>query len=197
MRHSATLHSQRGITLFVGLVMLVLLTLLAVSAIRLSTINKLIVGNEQYQTEAEDAASYELDRIISSSDFLAVDLDTNRPLSAFQTVGSSEPGTLTDGNSYNVTIPTPVCRRYRYIKNSELIDSTGYPTSKANAACIGVTGDEIMLVTGSATSGNSLCAVALWELAANVEVAGTGANVSVQQGIEMRLKFTEAKDLCE
>ena len=56
MRPIASRHSQRGITLFVGLIMLVLITLMVTSAFTLSTSNLKSVGNMQARDEAIAAA---------------------------------------------------------------------------------------------------------------------------------------------
>ena len=48
---------QKGMTLVVALVMLVVLTLLVVSAIRFGNINLRIAGNAQSEAEATSAAS--------------------------------------------------------------------------------------------------------------------------------------------
>lgn len=195
MKRSTLRASQRGATLFVGLLMLVLITMLSVSAIRLSTINNMVIGNEQFQMEAEDAAAYEIDRLLSSEAFLTANVATSRALPAFQSTGGGA-GSTVEGTTYSVTIPTPNCKRYRYLKISELVDADGY-VSGDDSACIGVSGGEITLVGTTTGSDNSLCASALWEIAANVQIPGTGANVNVFQGVEMRLDWSEAKDACE
>lgn len=60
-------HRQRGATLLVGLIILVVLTLLAVSAIRSSSLNLRIVGNMQFKSEAEAAAQQAIEQVMSSS----------------------------------------------------------------------------------------------------------------------------------
>ena len=58
---------QRGITLVVGLIMLLVLTLFAVSAIRLSTANLKTVGNMQARNEATAAAQTAIEQVMSSA----------------------------------------------------------------------------------------------------------------------------------
>jgi hypothetical protein len=57
---------QRGATLIVSLIMLVVLTLFAVSAINLSSINLRIVGNMQAQKTMELVAQDAIERVMSS-----------------------------------------------------------------------------------------------------------------------------------
>jgi Tfp pilus assembly protein PilX len=64
-----TLHAQRGATLIVSLIMLVVLTLFAVSAINLSNTNLKIVGNMQAQKMMEMAAQDAVEQMLSSPTF--------------------------------------------------------------------------------------------------------------------------------
>lgn len=64
-----TLRRQRGATLIVSLIMLVVLTLFAVSAINLSNTNLKIVGNMQAQKMMEMAAQDAVEQMLSSPTF--------------------------------------------------------------------------------------------------------------------------------
>ena len=184
---------QRGAVLFVGLIMLILITLLAVSAIRLAKTNMLIAGNEQFQMEAENAANYHLDQALNTDNFTATNLSADsNTLPAFD--GSS----ASSSQKYNVTIPAPKCKRYRYLKKSELVGA-GNSVPLENIACFGSTaGSGITIVVDAASlNDNSLCATSLWEMTADVEVPSTGTKVQVAQGVEMRIDYAEAKNDCE
>src|SRR5450759_2379551 len=63
------LHKQRGSTLLVALIMLVLLTLIAVSAINSTTSSIQVVGNAQFQQEANAAAQKAIEIVLSNSNF--------------------------------------------------------------------------------------------------------------------------------
>lgn len=196
---------QRGAVLFVGLIMLILITLIAVSAIRLANTNLLVVGNEQFQREAENAANYHLDLALNSDNFTMRNVDRSAPLPAFS--GATErPET-----NYSVTIRPPVCKRYRYLKKGELTTETrktDETTGKeiievqiqpGNLACFGSSsGTAItMVLTEAQLNENSLCATSLWEMTANVELPGTGAKTQVMQGVEMRIDYAEAMSACK
>ena len=90
------MRKQRGATLIVGLVMLVVLTLLVLSAIRSSTINMRIAGNMQMQEEAKAAAYTAIETVISSSTFT-----TTPPATTRVSIGK-----LAD---YPVTFAKPTC----------------------------------------------------------------------------------------
>jgi len=57
---------QRGVTLVVGLIFLVVFSLLAVSAIRFSSVNLKIAGNAQAQAEATAAAQIAIEQVLDS-----------------------------------------------------------------------------------------------------------------------------------
>lgn len=92
MSRSAALDTQRGATLVVGLIMLLLITLMVSSAFMLSSTNLKSVGNMQYRDEAIGAANAAIERVISSSAIFIT------PASQAITVGS-----------YSVNVAAPVC----------------------------------------------------------------------------------------
>ena len=93
-------HHQRGATLIVGLIMLVLITLMVTSAFMLSNSNLKAVGNMQFRDEAISAANSAIEEVISSGFTTApagrtIDKDIDH-----------------DGRpDYRVTIAAPVCIR--------------------------------------------------------------------------------------
>lgn len=192
---------QRGAVLFVGLIMLILITLIAVSAIRMAKTNMLIAGNEQFQMEAESAANYHLDQALNTEKFTDTQLlEDPNTLPAF-----AEGSAASDSQKYTVTINDPAnvetktkCKRYRYLKKSELVVA-GNVVPMGNIACFGGTGGSgiTMVVDAASLNDNSLCATSLWEMTAEVEVTDTGAKAQVVQGVEMRIDYAEAKSKCE
>jgi competence protein ComGC len=88
--------AQRGITLVVSLIMLLVITLLVVSAISWSTINLRVTGNMQTLGEARAAVDMAVNQLISAplgSSSPAIDVDLNN-----------------DGtNDYSVTIASITC----------------------------------------------------------------------------------------
>ena len=72
---------QRGMVLILSLIMLVVLTLLAVSAIRLSTVNLRTVANAQARSEALSTAQRTIDMVLSSN-FTANIAGTETPSAA-------------------------------------------------------------------------------------------------------------------
>ncbi|RZL87885.1 MAG: pilus assembly protein, partial [Variovorax sp.] len=64
-RHAGR-RAQTGATLLVSMIFLVVLTLIVVSAIRVSNVNTKIVGNMQTQREADAAALHAIEATIST-----------------------------------------------------------------------------------------------------------------------------------
>ena len=100
MRLVASKHSQRGITLLVGMIMLILITLMVTTAFTLSTTNLKAVGNMQAKDEAIAAANKAIEQVLSS---------------AFTAVPTAEDVIVdidNDGDTdYTVSIATPECIR--------------------------------------------------------------------------------------
>jgi len=59
--------SQRGAALVIGMIMLVLITLMLITALNLSTTNFKSVGNMQFHEEAIAAANQAIEQVISSA----------------------------------------------------------------------------------------------------------------------------------
>lgn len=199
----ATGQPQRGATLVIGLIMLALITLIAVAAIRMSTTHVQVVGNERFRSEATTAANYALDLVLNNKDFIDAKLSANPvTVNVLDTQEQAAAGALT------AKYEDPTCSRYRYIKNAELIktvtdasgNSVAVPKSKTDRACFNNPKVDITIVDETMTgdpNANSLCVTTMWDVAASVEDPDTGASVTVNQGIEMRMEITDAENRCK
>jgi Tfp pilus assembly protein PilX len=72
-------NQERGVTLIVTLIMLVVMMLLAVAAINMSTTNLKVVGNMQLQQEATSAAQAAINQVLSKGTYSQI-----RPLHPHQ-----------------------------------------------------------------------------------------------------------------
>lgn len=93
-------HAQRGFTLFIGLVMLVIITLMVTTAFMLSTTNLKSVGNMQLRDEAIAAANSAIEQVLSST-------FTTAPAAEQINVDINNDGTA----DYVVSVAKPVCIR--------------------------------------------------------------------------------------
>jgi Tfp pilus assembly protein PilX len=119
MRYSTSRHAQRGVTLVVGLIMLVLITLIVTTAFTLSTTNLKSVGNMQLRNEAIAAANIAIDAEIGTS-FI-----NNIPAAVSGAAVDINDDTITD---YIVDIDAPVCVRATTATNQSLSSVTLGPS---------------------------------------------------------------------
>jgi Tfp pilus assembly protein PilX len=171
------LERQRGATLVVGLVMLVVLTLLVLSAIRSGNTNMRIVGNMQMQEETAIAAVQATEQVISTN------FTASAPPPTIQ-VGQDLDD---DGNpDFTAAVSAPVCASSLALDNATLD-----PTNPADASCIAsATAQHTGIVsTGKAAvaTGQSWCYLQQWEVRADVTDARTGATASSIQGVSLRV----------
>jgi Tfp pilus assembly protein PilX len=91
-------YRQSGATLFVTLIALIIVTLLALAAIKASSINLKISGNVQASGEAEAAAQFAIDGMIANID-------------NFKTppAGTTSASVTMGGKTYNVILQPPRC----------------------------------------------------------------------------------------
>lgn len=179
MRHQriAGRRSQQGLTLFVALVMLVMVTLLAASAFKSSNTNLKVVASMQGRQEAVASAQAAIERVISSEFF------TEEP-----TVVGATPINIDinrDGvDDFTVRMqPAPKC-----IRTAPVTVGPGSPA--ADMVCVG---------SARAGSGTlpSYCSDTVWEVTANTTDKLTSAATTVRQGVSVRVEVTDAKSACK
>lgn len=96
---------QRGATLLVTLIMLVVLTLFAVTAFNLSSINLKIVGNFQYYKSAESMVQQAIEQVISTVTLFNTPVATNVCVPS----GEVTTGACTALTDQAVAITKPAC----------------------------------------------------------------------------------------
>jgi hypothetical protein len=167
-------HGQQGITLVMSLIMLIVLTLLVVSAIRFGNINLKIAGNAQVEAEASAATQVAIERMI-----LEVSAATN-----VDTV-AAQPSMVvsTGGGTYTVNVSKPVCNLSRNIMTTELD-----PSNTNDRACFeNPDADRPFDKDGKPIAGPTACKDQQWDVAAAYSDASSGANVSMLQGVALRV----------
>lgn len=169
------LHSQRGATLIIGLVMLVLLTLLGVTAFNTSSSQFRVIGNMQYQAEASAAAQSAINQIISKGSYFiepttsptAIEIDIN---------GDGIP-------DYPVAIAPPCLLSAVAITISELS-----PANADDLKCLGgITGEHTGIMGQAAGASQSECARVMWRVTATVTDPLTRATAQITEGISVRM----------
>jgi Tfp pilus assembly protein PilX len=155
---------QEGATLLVALIMLVLLTLFAVSAIRTGNIGLKIVGNQQSQKLMEAAAQEAIEQVLSN-------------------LGNFDPATVV---SPTLNVAQRIC-----VNGSPPVITTSPSTTNCTsgtavdvspARCISSTRSQYdSLTQPMATFDN------VWEFTATVTDSLTGAKAVYHQGVKMRM----------
>ena len=165
---------QSGITLVMSLIMLMVLTLLVVSAVRFGNINLKISGNAQTETEATAATQVAIEQTLKQ----VVAADRIDSIAAQPAVAVS-----TGGASYTVNVAKPACVLTKNIKNIEL------DASKANdRLCFGSADpDKLVGSDGKLMEAPTSCKGQQWEIAATTSDSSTGAQVSMLQGVSLRV----------
>lgn len=165
---------QRGATLVVGLIMIVLITLVVINGFNTSSSNLKAVGNMQVREEATAAANHAIEQLISTS-FAGTG-------SVTYTIDIDFDGT----NDYTVAIAAPVC-----LKNVQVATC---PASD----CSQPTGCGEVCQGECTPSAASACGTNLtdWDITATVNDANTGARVVVREGVRLPMSTTTANAAC-
>ena len=184
-----SMHKQRGVVLLIGLVMLILLTLMAVAALKFGTANFTLVNNQQTRAEAIRAGEQVIEQIITNEEIVMVNganlFGTGSPTPA---VGIDINGDATA--DYTVVVPPPVCVKRSVIAQATLdfalADDLGCARS-VDQASLGVEG---------AGAGDSLCSAVVWDVNATASDAFQQNNVTVTQGVGQRVATTRVALVC-
>ncbi|MEJ6022719.1 pilus assembly PilX family protein [Ramlibacter sp. PS4R-6] len=165
---------QAGITLVVSLIMLIVLTLLVVSAIRFGNINLKIAGNAQTQAEAEAATQVALEQTVELMKAATkVDSVTAQPALQISTGGAT----------YKINVSKPSCTL------SNNVVSTQLNKDKAeDRACYGNIDQECIFdKDGKCIPQPTECKDQTWEISAAVTADTAGNSMTMVQGVSLRV----------
>lgn len=166
-------HRQRGATLIVAMIFMVILMLVVVSAIRVTNVNTRVVGNMQTQSEAFAAAQQAIEQVISY-DF------TKLPQASTVTVDINDSGKA--GSTYKVNLTQPACLTVKPIKQLDLDI-----TNPNDQPCFATGAAQNTGIIGTMPSGNSLCYNSMWNVQASAVPPGsTQPTIVINQGVTQR-----------
>ncbi|HKX41948.1 MAG TPA: pilus assembly PilX N-terminal domain-containing protein [Burkholderiaceae bacterium] len=173
-RRASVAKAQAGATLLVSMVFLVMLTLIVISAMKMTNVNTKVAANLQTQQEANAAATQGIETTISS-DFTA--MPTANPM----TVDINDSGQA--GSAYSVNVEAPKCTYIKPVKLSELD-----PANTDDQPCYASGAAQNTGIVGSGGSGNSLCSNSNWDVAATAKAPTSAASsATTHQGIAVRV----------
>lgn len=187
-------HQQRGATLIVALILLILLTLFAVTSFNLGKSSLQTVGNMQHRNEAIAAAQQTMEEAISTTRlFLS---PANVILNGNPSCNNGQANTkcidVNGDSNADITVsltPTPTC-----IKAQPILNNTLSATDPNDIGC-GIQAAQGFGIAGQAT-GNSLCADSMWQVTAVAKDNLTGAQYSVTEGIGVRVSTDDIAASC-
>jgi len=166
MKAPITLRAQRGATLIVGLIMLVLITLMVTAAFMISTGNLKAVGNMQFRNEAIAAADAATEEVVNS---LLIGGSTVAPPEQKIWVDINNDGK----NDYLVDISPPTCIR----------------------ASVAAPGFSSSLSLGQVMTTQAFWNT-IWDIQADVNDAQTNAAVRIRKGVRVLLTATQKNAVC-
>ncbi|HSC96128.1 MAG TPA: PilX N-terminal domain-containing pilus assembly protein [Burkholderiales bacterium] len=186
---NANIRRQRGTTLVIALIMLVITTLLAVSSLGTTQMNLKVVGNMQSRGEALQATQQAIETVISTPLFIAN--PANAVLTPCGTANTLCADVSGDGTpDYTTQLnPAPACVSVKSIKVSEL--NFSIPEDLGCAA-----GQAQQFGVAGVGSGDSLCANTAWDITAQTSSTISRTRVTVTQGVAVRINADDMTTTC-
>jgi hypothetical protein len=186
---NANVRRQRGTTLVIALIMLVVITLLAVSSLGTTQMNLKVVGNMQSRGEALQATQQAIETVISTPLFIAN--PANAVLTPCGTANTLCTDVSGDGTPDYTTllIPAPTCVSAKSIKVSEL--NLSNPEDLGCAA-----GQAQQFGVAGVGSGDSLCANTTWDITAETRSTISRTRVTATQGVAVRINADDMTTTC-
>ena len=172
---------QRGATLIVSLIMLMLITLMAVTSFRLLKGNLQIVGNLQQRNEGLAAAQGAIEQVISSTQF------TTTPANAVPNPCLAANTTCVDVNGDGVT-DVSVAVAINCVAVVPVAISSLNPNSTNDQNCVGNVNQTFG--TPGSSSNTSNCTDTVWDTQATATDSVTNAQYVVNEGVAVRLQNT-------
>jgi len=200
-----TMRAQRGSTLLVVMIFLLIFAIMAAAAFRGSLTSAQAIGNMQWRNEAIVAANDAIDRLISTADFATKAGATTAAvnLAPFQVdvngdgvndISTSLPVVTVDG----VAKAGPRCRRAEPIPTKDLdpaldADKGCFGSSSSGSSGLGI---EVGGGIGTVVQSPSLCSNTEWTITVRAVDAVTNTSVDVVQGVGVRVPTT-AVPVCD
>ena len=181
---------QNGMALIVGLILLALMTVMAITGFNIGRTSLDIVGNMQARQEVTAAANSAIQEAISTTRLFQA------PGAIFLNPCNNEANTRcydTNGDGTDdisvVLAPDPICISAQVVPNAALdVDDVN------QAGCATGVG-QTFGIEGTAT-GSSLCANSVWEVVAVATDLITEAEVVVTQGAAVRVSTDDIGNNC-
>jgi len=185
---------QEGVTLVVGLIMLILLTLMAISAFNLGKGNLQIVSNMQNRNESYNAAQQALEEALSTirlfaaptAVFLTPCTTQNTKCYSINASGNNDI-VVKLGSSADATKPSCVRSMVVPVAQLDLSNTDDLGCAVGQGQTFGIAG---------AATGNSLCGDTVWDVKADAQDSVTNARVVSYAGVRVRVSANTISTAC-
>ncbi|WP_342616221.1 pilus assembly PilX N-terminal domain-containing protein [Rhodoferax sp. GW822-FHT02A01] len=192
--HSASPQKQTGITLVVGLIMLIIMSLLAIAVYHMSSSQTLVVSNAQHTNEAKDAAQAAIETVINSGAFAASTSTAPTVVNVDMTGSGNSP--------IKVTVAKPICLETVPIP-AATVNAAYLSDIKANNTVDSAWAGCLQNPPGSGSSGVSgvnvglsTCDNSIWDVTAEAQDAATGTDVTISQGVGVLISQDQSSTSC-
>lgn len=167
--------AQRGSTLLMGLIMLVLLTLMGLAAVNSATSNLKVVGNMQFQQEALGAAQSAINRVLSKGSY-------------FSDPATAPTSDTVDVNGDAVVDYTIALAQPCILSTKDILVSELSLTNADDLLCMSSSTLKNAGIMGQASgAAKSDCANVTWRVTASINDVSTKANVSLVQAARQKM----------
>ena len=187
----ATRHHQRGVVMVMGLILLMVMTVLALTTLNVGKSSLQIVGNMQWRKQVISAAQEAIDDAISTTRlFLSPGSIYLSPCSAPNTKCVDITG---DGKA-DITValtPTPTCVKAQVFKSASINLNLNDPNDQA---CT-LAASQTFGIVGSA-SANSMCSDTVWQVRAQATDDATQTMIAVTEGVGVRVSTDVVATYC-
>jgi len=190
---------ETGSTMIIALVMLVLLTLLAISGLRLSESNLMIVGNMQARKAVEASAEYQLDSATRRIDTLVDNPDINI-LSLTNSPGSDASGTAIP-SEFSALPVSPACVSVsridgRTINLAETLNAYNAALGEVPQSAERVEAARRARDIARACKSDENCRIITLHLSRTETDSVTGATTQLNQGFQIVSDITSCQIIC-
>jgi hypothetical protein len=187
IRRPASLRRHRGSSLIISLIFLLLLSTIALGALRSSSTNVQIVGNMQARQEAASVAQMLIEQTLSSDEF------ASNPAGVYA-AARVESDSNGDGVMEAVAVlgAAPVCMGARSVATRDLDPSD--PEDAPCFASASLANPGVIPAAGGAAG--SLCADTEWHLTSVATDAATSTSVTLHQGVALRAPMVGLNVIC-
>jgi Tfp pilus assembly protein PilX len=193
---------QRGITLIISLIMLVLLTIMALTSFNIGKSSLQVIDNAQQQTQVLNAAQTMLNQVVSSPSFTEAPgniLDNSNCPAAVAAPANSR---CVDLHGDGKTVIVVAMRDAMGPKQPYCVQATPVPATALNLSTQSSEdwGCTVAIRTEHGIegleTGDSLCADSMWELNAQAREPVSSATAVVTQGVAMRVSLDSVETAC-